>query len=65
MSMPNGKPLATRMPGTGTVDGMSGITTAADCLARFDEALAMDGFVVPDGAVAQFQFELQHARPRA
>ena len=48
----------------GTVTGLSDITTPADCLARFDEAMRMDGFVVPEDAMKQFHFELTNVAPR-
>lgn len=40
-----------------TVPGLTGGTTIADCLARFDEAMALDGLYIPDDAVHEVLYE--------
>jgi NAD(P)-dependent dehydrogenase (short-subunit alcohol dehydrogenase family) len=43
-----------------TAPGLSAFTSVADCLARFDEALSLDGQIVPPDAVHEVLFECEH-----
>jgi NAD(P)-dependent dehydrogenase (short-subunit alcohol dehydrogenase family) len=42
-----------------TVPGLSGATTIDECLARFADALALDGMVVPKDAMDELRFECE------